>query len=904
MDQILEQFLSEARDNLSYLDKHLPELKNKDEETINSLFRAAHTLKGGAGLVGFSAVQEITHKAEDLLDAYRMHKIEYSDDLLDALYDAIDESVELIDAAEEKGSVEVDVDFEKIEEIKKNIEQFLTKNINEPQSQTGEEQLDTQLNISYVYVGEFIDYNKISDIDMPIFTPKITNELLNENNYWIIDMDLDEDTIKLGNDPYYILYLTNEGDIPYVKSIINCQDLKNDPYLWKTRIVAVVYSNKEMLEDALYNVIDDVILSPLSVENLFKTTLDMSDTDVYNDFIEEFSEIVKTKKFDKIEEQLATIIDILNKESKEGYVLNLLAVLLNKYETISKEFSDILNIALAQLEITIEEQQVDTVEVKDEKIDIDIDVDTKSKQKETSPKVDIPQEQLDAAKNILESQIKALSFAKDNDESFIKRTKLILNNVSKSLSIDCKLLDSASTKEHIREIIEKIINKIMSIEEQLGIEKPQEQHTQTEEKTELPKPTTPTKQEKEQKIKNETIEHIQKKSDIAHISKTVKIDQSVIDELMDIVGELLVMKNALPYIANSVGNIPADQSKRELLNKYEEISRLTDRFQDRVMGMRLLPLSYIFGRYPKLVRELSKKLNKKIKYIEEGGETKIDKTMIEKLADPLIHVIRNSIDHGIETTEERKRKGKSEEGTIKIKAKSKGDKVFIEISDDGAGINVDNLVRKVIDKQMMSIEELDKMSKQEKLSLIFLPGLSTKDEVSELSGRGVGGDAVKKVVEELNGKIYVESQLSKGTTITLELPVSVALTNVFHVKMNYTNYAISMEYLVETAKIEKDKIKTANHKPFIRIRGELIPLVFEKTLLGNDYENKNEYNVLVIQGSASKYGFVVDEFVGRLDVVQKPLEGVLVEHPFINGTSLLGNGEVIFILDPSKLVKG
>jgi len=373
---------------------------------------------------------------------------------------------------------------------------------------------------------------------------------------------------------------------------------------------------------------------------------------------------------------------------------------------------------------------------------------------------------------------------------------------------------------------------------------------------------------------------------------------------MDIVGELLVMKNALPYIAEQIVRESTEHARRELLSKYEQISRVTDRLQDRVMGMRLLPLSYIFGRYPKLVRDLSKKLNKKIRYEEEGGETKLDKTVIEKLADPMIHIIRNSLDHGLESEEERVKAGKDATGTLKISARSEGDKVFITIEDDGRGIDEQKVVMKALEMGIVDADLIDSMSKEEKLKLLFEPGLSTKEEVTELSGRGVGTDAVKKTIEELGGDIHISSEIGKGTKTTFELPLSVALTNIFHVKMNSVNYAIAMDYVVETEKVEVSEIKTAAHKPFIRMRGELIPLLFEPVLLGRDEPDGNEVCLVVVQNQSQKFGLVVDEFVGQLDVVQKPLSGAFANHPFITGTSLLGNGEVLFVLDPRKLVSG
>ena len=371
---------------------------------------------------------------------------------------------------------------------------------------------------------------------------------------------------------------------------------------------------------------------------------------------------------------------------------------------------------------------------------------------------------------------------------------------------------------------------------------------------------------------------------------------------MDVVGELLVVKNALPYIAENLTPKNVEESKRELSSKYEEISRIIDQLRDRVMQMRLLPLEYIFGRYPKLVRDISKKLGKKIKYIEKGGDTKLDKMVIEKLADPLVHIIRNSLDHGIETPQERLAKQKPEEGTLEISATSQGDKVFIVIKDDGRGIDVDKVVNKALEKRLISPDLLDKMSEEEKLKLVFLPGLSTKEEITELSGRGVGTDAVKKTIEELGGKIYIKSIKDVGTEIKLELPLSVALTNVFHIEMNNINYAIPMDYIVETVKILDSDIQTANHKPFIKIRGELIPLLVEEELLGYN-RLEGEISIVVIKFNDIKVGFVVDEFVGQLDVVQKPLTGVISYHPFISGISLLGNGDILFILDVTKILK-
>ena len=489
--------------------------------------------------------------------------------------------------------------------------------------------------------------------------------------------------------------------------------------------------------------------------------------------------------------------------------------------------------------------------------------------------------------NILKSQQTALKA-----EGALERVKFVLKSVVTFLGIEKSTIDEIEDKTTLNNFITDTISSLTGHEE---VAEKEQNNNDEDETKEIQKVEKTEKIEKAQKPKPELKHH-------NSVPKTVKIDQQDIDILMDIVGEILVIKNSLPYLADSISADSYISAKRELLGKYEEISRVTDQLQDKVMGMRLLPISYIFNRYPKLVREMSKKLGKKIEYKEYGSDTKLDKMMIEKLADPLIHIIRNSLDHGLETPQERVEMGKDESGTLTIGAKSEGDRVFIEIKDDGRGIDVDKVINIALEKRLVDPDKLDTMSESEKLSLIFLPGLSTKDEITDLSGRGVGADAVKTTVNELDGKIDIKSQIGKGTTIVLELPVSVALTNLFQIKMAHENYAIAMESVIETDKISKEDIQTANHNPFIRLRESIIPLILNETLLKRD-TFKDEENIIIIKVANTQIALIADELVGQIDVVQKPLTGVLKNHPYINGVSLLGNGQPLFVIKPDSLLK-
>ena len=867
MDAILEQFIQEARDNLAYIDKHLGDLENADEETINALFRAAHTLKGGAGLVGFNAVKELTHAAEDLLDAIRNKKVEFNEDMLDALYDAFDEVVEMIDAGEEIGGVDIDVDEDRIEEIKKEVRKFLNQ-----KSEKKELEIPFTLN-NELKISECFNSLQVQRLrDIPIKPPQITEEFLSEKNYYLMDMDLDVDTIKLGNDPVYLFSLLEEDFLTAIQP--NCEAIKEDPLNWASRICAVIKSDKNEIEDVFYNILDELQFRPLSIEALFDTNYSPSENEMLEDFKQEIKELISNGEFEKVDEKLSAITQVLNLKSREGFVLTRLQAILVNYDVGSEEYKEILKIALSKIGIDISEKP----ETKNEKSEVEskeLEVDDKVKQN---------------AINILKTQLRVLDVAKDSQ--VVERTKHLLKNVLEFLGLN-EEIENISNGDELKSFIKRELQKL---EESFGSEEPKVEEKPQPKEEQKSEPTP--QQEKPQPVEKKP----HHKQEAQKIDKVVKIKESQIDDLMDIVGELLVIKNALPYIADTLNPQNVDLIRRELLSKYEEISRMIEQLQDKVMQMRLLPLEFIFGRYPKMIRDISKKLHKKIKYIEEGADTKLDKMTIEKLADPLVHIIRNSLDHGIETPEERREKGKPEEGTLKISAKQHGDRVKIVISDDGRGIDVQKVINKALEKRLIEPEAIDKMSREEKLKLIFLPGLSTKDEITDLSGRGVGADAVKKVIEELGGKISIQSEIDKGTTITLDLPVSVALTNVFHIKMNGINYAIPMDFIVETVKLQKDDVHIANHKPFMKIRGELIPLLIEENLL-NRSELKEENSIVIIKLNELKFGFVVDEFIGQLDVIQKPLNEIISNHPFVSGVSLLGNGEILFILEPNKILK-
>ncbi len=926
MDAILEQFLSEARENLSFLDRNLANLANGDPDELNALFRAAHTLKGGAGLVGLESIKIITHYAEDLLDGIKKGQIEYTEDMLDVLYDAFDEIVEMIDATEEIGEVP-DFDDERVEHIAHSVKALTGKEDEEVDTNA----LDTELNIIIdedINIAELLSSHNISSYikELPFDLPQITQEFIEEDNFYLIDMDLDDQSCVLGNDPVYLAFLIGDEAIYSVNTTIyDCENLKDDPTLWKTRLTIVVKANKDILEDSLYNIMDEATIYPLSVKALLNSSYESTQNDIFDDFTKDFQNALEKNDYSQFAENLSAVTKVLNPASKEGFILSRLELILPNLEFEGVDYLELIKFASLNLGLSSEEE-------------IDEEVQEEEQEEESD---ELSSETLTVI-NGLKQQLKVLKFAKD--DMALSRVRLHSQNSLEFINIEPnfhiddnkqelakKIVyyilelnkdedmssfthftqeDEAKIEEEIIEVKEKLEDEIQEIEDEI-IQEVQEvkniQKVKVEEIKEIPK------EKKEvstvEKVKEEPVVLKEKKTPptktaLTAIPKTVKIDQADIDGMMDIIGELLVMKNALPYVANNITVETVSASKAELTAKYEEISRVTEQLQDIIMGMRLLPLSYIFSRYPKLIRDTSRKLNKKIRFEEYGGDTKLDKMMIEKIADPLVHIIRNSLDHGIEPTEnERLEAGKEGLGFIKVGAKSVGDKVHIIIEDDGRGINTQKVLIKALELGIATEEQIESMSEQEKLMMIFHPGLSTADEITDISGRGVGTDAVMKTITELNGNIHLDSKAGEGTTVTIELPVSVALTNVFCVKMDNNNYAIAMENVIETIKIASKDMQIANNKPYARLRGEIIPLVFEPKLLRANQQDEDVQSVVIIQANTMRYGLVVNEFVNQLDVVQKPLAGVMHNHPMITGTSLLGNGEILFVIDANSIVE-
>jgi len=334
----------------------------------------------------------------------------------------------------------------------------------------------------------------------------------------------------------------------------------------------------------------------------------------------------------------------------------------------------------------------------------------------------------------------------------------------------------------------------------------------------------------------------------------------------------------------------------------QNLGRITGELQEGVMRIRMVPISQIFSRFPRLVRDLSKNLNKKINLIIEGEDTELDKSVIEDLLDPIMHSVRNSVDHGIESAEERRAAGKPEEGSVTLKAANEGNMIVIEIIDDGKGIDVDAVKAKAVERGLINPNKV--LTDVEAFNLIFEPGFSTAKQITSISGRGVGLDVVRRSIDKLNGKVTVSSEKGKGTKFTIKLPLTLAIIQGLLVRVGEEIYSIPITSVIESLRIKPEDIRLIDNNEVFNVRSDVISLLRLNRLFGIKSEAQQEYHFIVIVGSADKkMGFMVDSLIGEEDVVIKPLRDQYTNSPGIAGASILGDGSVSLIIDVGQLLE-
>lgn len=408
---------------------------------------------------------------------------------------------------------------------------------------------------------------------------------------------------------------------------------------------------------------------------------------------------------------------------------------------------------------------------------------------------------------------------------------------------------------------------------------------------ETPKPTptkaTPTKTEAPKTVKNN------------NSSKTIRVNIERLDILMNLFEELVIDRGRLQSISMELNH-------NELNDTVERMTRVSGDLQNIILNMRMVPVETVFNRFPKMVRQLSRDLKKKINLEIIGAETELDRTVIDEIGDPLVHLIRNALDHGIESPEERLAAGKPETGSVELRAYHSGNHVFIEIEDDGAGIDRERVLQKAISKGVVTEEASHSMTDNQINELILASGFSTAEVISDVSGRGVGLDVVKSTIESLGGSISIESEHGKGSLFSIQLPLTLSIISVMLVEIEKEVYAVPLSSIIETSIIKRSDILNAHNQKVIDFRGKVVPLVFLDEIFEvprEDREDDGFLSVVLVRKGDRIAGLVVDSFIGQQEIVLKSLGNYLTNVFAISGATILGNGQVALIVDCNALIK-
>ncbi|OQP24834.1 chemotaxis protein CheA [Geobacillus zalihae] len=388
------------------------------------------------------------------------------------------------------------------------------------------------------------------------------------------------------------------------------------------------------------------------------------------------------------------------------------------------------------------------------------------------------------------------------------------------------------------------------------------------------------------------------KQTVKQATKTIRVNIERLDRLMNLFEELVVDRGRLEQISRELNHA-------ELTETVERMSRISSDLQTIILNMRMVPVETVFNRFPRMVRQLARELGKKVRLDIIGADTELDRTVIDEIGDPLVHLIRNALDHGIEAPDVRAARGKPEEGTVQLRAYHSGNHVFIEIEDDGAGISREKVLQKAKSRGIVSPQAAEHLNDQQIYELIFAPGFSTAEKVSDISGRGVGLDVVKSTIESLGGTVSVDSQPGKGSLFSIQLPLTLSIISVLLVQIAEETYAIPLSSIIETALVKKEEIFSAHNQPVIDFRGKIVPLVRLKDVFAvpGAADDGDAVAVVIVRKGEKLAALAVDSFIGQQEVVLKSLGNYLSSVFAISGATILGDGRVALIIDCNALVK-
>jgi two-component system chemotaxis sensor kinase CheA len=900
MNALLEQFLSESRDFLQGIGEKLMQLEDDPNNTefMVELFRFVHTLKGNSGLFDFPEMTRVLHASEDLMDSVRNGRVNYSQELADQLLEAMDFVSVLIDEIESTGELS-----HQYADTSAALAKALRALIIDKNASTDSEAVAILLESAEAVTDEEVKSSTLA-LQLPETAAMTTYRDLKQGNpiTWL-EYTPDAECFFKGEDPFFLVRQIPEVLWSSITTSNVAPFAEMDAYDCKLTFQVITSADIAELRELFRYVPEEIRFETItSAESFISPEGELNDEPVYEDFIAQAQTLLSQDDVDGLSQLTGTMLELSSPQLWCSSALRWLVLVL-ELDTNNRAVQNALIESLGTFSFSVDSKNHETSPEK-----------THSSQETQSIKEVtgsmLSQDEQVRVNTIIDSQKDILNLPNTNNAWLAGRLKAVavtLKGCCQALQKEeaIEKLDEAlnqaleqSSSEPLFTWLETYIEEISPAVSSVVVEKPIALKAN---QPEVAKISTKADGTPEIKFNRRTDDAS------AAASKTLKVDQEKIDRLMNLIGEMVVAKNALPYLANRAETVfGVRELSREIKAQYAVINRVAEEMQDTIMQVRMMPVSFIFQRFPRMVRDISRKLGKEVHLVLEGETTEADKNIIEALADPLIHIVRNSLDHGLEMPDVRKAAGKPAEGKLLIRASQESDRVLIEIIDDGKGINPDVIKNKAYEKGLIDEGMLERISDQEAVNLVFAAGFSTADVISDLSGRGVGMDVVRSAVEKVNGTVGIESETGKGTRLFLSLPLSMAVTNVMIIESNKQIFGVPMDMVVETVRVPFDQIRMMKQKQTTVLRGRIVPLLSLNDLLAQSEEqianDDNEFAALIVRVHGENVGILVDDFRETVDIILKPMTGILGGLSGYSGAALLGDGSVLMVLNPRELI--
>ncbi|MCJ2091944.1 chemotaxis protein CheA [Methylobacterium sp. J-072] len=873
---LLARFIPEARELLQVSASGLLKLERNptDETAINEVFRAVHTIKGSSGLFDAVALTRLVHAAEDLLGEVRSDALQIDSSLVDMLLDSLDQVGQWIDELERRSALPTDADG-----VAHRMAALLRQRLG------AQDQDDVPDDAPADAAPQGADPAPDGDVATlpPGFLARLSapacldafRRACGGQAVHLVRYAPEPGCFFNGTDPLQAIQQVPGAlalDIAAAEPWGPLEDL--DPYQCNLHFSLLTAAPRPEIEQAMRYELDQITIAPVRPRDLVRIEGEPSDGPIWDDFREAASAFLAAGRHDDLRTAVGALRSVAGPTLWRRQALDWLEAALSAVQPDSA--------LVAALVAAAGSGRFDPAPAAPAPA-------APAPAPQPAPQAD-PRQEL--ARSVLASQHRALEQA-GYDADRLASVGTVVGNVLLSLGRDADRTAIQAAFEAAREArsVAPVLSALSAVLDGAPLQR-------TEAAPALPDALPPAFEE--------VAPVAGAKEPEGRIApKSLKVDQAKIDLLMNLIGELVVSKNALPFLAKRAEETYASREmSREIKEQYAVIDRLAQEMQGAIMQVRMLPVSEIFDRFPRLVRDLARKLGKRIDLALEGEDTAADKTIIEALGDPLLHIVRNSLDHGLESPDERRAAGKSATARILLKARQEADSVVIEVQDNGRGIDPVRIRAAAIAKGVIGQEEADRLSDQEAINLIYRPGFSTAAEISDLSGRGVGMDVVLTTVEKLGGQVSVSSRLGEGTTTRLALPLSMAVTRIMIVEAAGSLYGVPMDMIVETVRVPRERIRMIKKAETFVLRETIIPLLRLSRLLHLPDQPRGEADaaVLVCHVNGRRVGLIIDNFREGMDVILKPLEGVLTGLGGYAGTTLLGDGRVLLVLDLRELL--